>query len=779
MEKLNLKFKDSNLEKEYYHYERSLCFPFNLAALISLGFYLIFQLVDRNSSTLEITLSIVAAIACFLMIILHRMLKEIIQPATFLLVIGTSLYMLLSRDKIFEHLSNDSLFLFGYTWGFIHSFSQQSYSTIPYLFLIEVFFLVSKLAIQRHLKVQFLILYIFQFLLLLYVRIRRDQCSRTTFQKFQESRASLIKFSDILNHHLPSSLVIVTKSLTKTLFTNYSFRKSFHHMGEENEALEIFHKMKVEHEERPQDPDGITVPSTTGTNLSQHLTNLKDLLDRRTKRRSSLVGLYISASCSYNDPETENKILYEVKGFAIKWDGEDALAVLFNDISIQETLLSLKIANDNKEKAISTVSHELRNPVNGLLGMIQIMETQTKNTTLLKSISILKTNVHLLLNILNSILDLQQINANKLSLNITKVNVFEVLHNVQLLYEFQCFQKNLEFRLDLDDSIPPFILTDKNRLSQILINLAANALKFTFRGGITMGVREDPNDQNKLIFWVSDTGIGIKPEDQCKLFRMFGKIDNNGEINQEGVGLGLMISNSLVKVLNRNDENAHIQLESEPGVGTTFYFTLFKNYIEDNETRDYHELNSSSVAEEEIRITTEDIESPRKSKFFDDIRTSNAYYQDSARKTLLEDIKEESSKNDPMTPGAKYILVVDDNPFNLMITKQQIENRGYRCKIACNGEEVIKEVRDAMEKECSIQLILMDNEMPVMNGLEAAHILTNMKMNREIPDIPIIGLSGNDSQQIRQECLKAGMKDYLVKPLKDKDIDKLLRNVGA
>jgi len=137
--------------------------------------------------------------------------------------------------------------------------------------------------------------------------------------------------------------------------------------------------------------------------------------------------------------------------------------------------------------------------------------------------------------------------------------------------------KNLEFNYFLHPSLSETIKTDNIRLNQILINLTANFLKFTQTGGITITIVPDPHNPERIMFKVTDTGIGIQPEDCAKLFQMFGKLTSSLDLNQEGVGLGLMISNTLVKVLNRNEDDAFIRVDSTPGKGSTFYFSIYKN----------------------------------------------------------------------------------------------------------------------------------------------------------------------------------------------------------
>ena len=185
--------------------------------------------------------------------------------------------------------------------------------------------------------------------------------------------------------------------------------------------------------------------------------------------------------------------------------------------------------------------------------------------------------VSLLLSLVNSILDLSQIKNNKLTLIYAKIDVKETLDEIKALFNYFCVLKNLYLDVEIHPDVCKTINTDKNRLSQIIINLLGNAFKFTINGGITIKVEVESQDPYRIRFSVRDTGIGIKKEDQDKLFKLFGRLEHTDKkINTSGVGLGLTISNTLALLLNPSEQKG-IEVVSESDKGSTFSFAVEEN----------------------------------------------------------------------------------------------------------------------------------------------------------------------------------------------------------
>jgi len=233
---------------------------------------------------------------------------------------------------------------------------------------------------------------------------------------------------------------------------------------------------------------------------------------------------------------------YEIKIQSTAWDQVPAYAIIFNDVSEKQLVTALKMADQQKDRIIATVSHELRTPINGTLGLLDMISTRITDPISQTYINYCRSCNKLLLFLVNSILDLSQLSENKFRLMQTRFVLDELLDEVKSLYLYQCQQKSIEFWIEKEKSVPSEIYTDRHCLVQILINLLSNAIKFTFHGSVTLKTERNPEDPWRLKFRVIDTGLGIKEEDQVKLFQRFGKIPQaNANINTQGVGLGLAI----------------------------------------------------------------------------------------------------------------------------------------------------------------------------------------------------------------------------------------------
>ncbi len=405
---------------------------------------------------------------------------------------------------------------------------------------------------------------------------------------------------------------------------------------------------------------------------------------------------------------------------------------------------------------------------------------------------------------------------------------------------------------NIDPRVPNSINTDKGRLGQILINLLGNAFKFTFKGGVT--IRVDLISQNPLRvrFSVDDTGIGIKKEDQEKLFKMYGKVEQQDKkINTHGVGLGLTISNTLATLLNPT-ENKGIQVESEVDIGTTFSFVVESHNPEAakkegdgatfadissmalnedkeatilkkvtvytiNNNENFTKMSSSSsqnldsrkfispiseprtldrnrVKEAQERLLPDSqrslLRSKRTIETFDDVddevllkKSESIPKERRYHQQIVEDVKEEEIDLEidlELDPDSRkpWCLVVDDNPFNLMVACHIMEERGFRVKTALNGQEAINRAIEQHEEGQVFCVVLMDCQMPVMDGYEATSVLRRMMAAREIEEYPIVALTANNrDDEHDKRCEEAGMSGHVAKPLQVDELEEVLAMV--
>ncbi|MBP7470474.1 MAG: response regulator, partial [Flavobacterium sp.] len=323
-------------------------------------------------------------------------------------------------------------------------------------------------------------------------------------------------------------------------------------------------------------------------------------------------------------------------------------------------------------------------------------------------------SAHSLLDIINNILDFSKIEAGKLELFIEKCEIREILNQIIDLISYESNRKNLTLKLQLSPNIPKYVWVDILRLKQILINLLANAVKFTEKGAIQLvvSVLEKPNDSNsKIRFSVIDSGIGILEENKNKIFEAFSQEDNSTTRKFGGTGLGLSISSQLLDLMNSN-----LQLESQINMGSTFYFDL-----------DLKTSNHTTIDELKVIIPPEN-------------RIDLVVKRNEGLKKLK-------------------IMIAEDNKINMLLLKTIIKNIFTEAEIfeVFNG-------KDAAEQFESINpdIVFMDIQMPIMNGYEATKSIRNLASGKKVP---IIAVTAGVEKEEKIKCMEAGMNDHISKPI--------------
>ena len=389
-------------------------------------------------------------------------------------------------------------------------------------------------------------------------------------------RRDLAKFKTLLTSHLPENIVILSRNLDRKYLVTNSFTTSFkaetlgqikNFLSGLTMNLNTFNQSSIFHTKDVSLSASLKQPT-----LLDYLNYLK---------HDSSNSDHITSFNAEHRNEKDQKLSYEVKIFHLDWDGSPAVTIILDDLSQQETILSLKLADENKDKVLATVSHELRTPIHGMLGITQIIEQEFEDPKLLSYCKTAKVCAKMLLNLVNSILDLSQIRSNCIQLKPTQFKLEDMFEEIKSIFQPQFSSKTVDFRMELDENLPPKIISDRNRLTQVIVNLLANALKFTFKGEVVL--KAEHNEREDLInFNVRDTGVGIKDKDKPKLFKMYGRLQHmDSTLNSQGVGLGLTISNSLVGLLNPKSQNKNIEVMSVVDEGTTFSFSI-STRLEDN-----------------------------------------------------------------------------------------------------------------------------------------------------------------------------------------------------
>ena len=471
------------------------------------------------------------------------------------------------------------------------------------------------------------------------------------------------------------------------------------------------------------------------------------------------------ADCKTNEISFSNKFYYEVKIAQILWDGKPCLFIIFNDNTNSKRIIELINLDKYKNQMLATVSHDLRTPLNGVIGMMNTVLTNINDKENRKNLIIGIRSANLLNFLINDILDFSQISYKKLRLNVERINLRELVSEIFNLMKTQAKIKKIDFSWEIKEN--EIIYSDSNRVKQILLNLLGNAIKFTNKGFILLKVEKIEDIQSRIFkFSVEDSGIGIKEEDISKLFVLFGKLkQENPEINKTGIGFGLTISNTLAKML-YSGPDAGIHVKSIYGEGSNFSFKIDGGS---------EELENFSFIDEKFNNDTNNDTVITKMARYDSLASldkSLIYPRTSILSTSLQEC--EISQNLNM----KKILVVDDDAINIMILTKYLEFFKLEYLTAMNGKEAIGIIeKEIIIKNNEISAILMDCNMPVMDGFQATENIIKLLNTNQKKEIPIIAVTANVTNADLDLCLKSGMKKFLPKPVRRKDLGVILQKM--
>ena len=380
---------------------------------------------------------------------------------------------------------------------------------------------------------------------------------------------------------------------------------------------------------------------------------------------------------------------------------------------LQEQIIEIKKVNKLKDEFLANMSHEIRTPMNGIIGSVNLLLDTEQNIEQEEYSNMIKDSAQSLLIVINKILDFSKIEKGKIELNEKNTNIYELIEKIEVFFSSSVYEKNINLRYKIDDDVPENLIMDFDKIQRVLINLVGNAFKFTEEGIIKINIKKEKIENNKvvLLFSVKDTGIGIELEKQEEIFKKF--IQEDGSITRSfgGTGLGLSICKKIIEFM-----GGEIWVESVKGEGSTFYFRL------------------------ELKIGNT-VKSKNKDKNIN-----------------LNKFKEKKYK----------ILLGEDDELNQKIEKRYLEKMNLDVTIANNGIEVIEKFAKGR-----FDLILMDIQMPKMGGFEAT---TKIKESEKYKNknIPIVALTAHAIKGYRQKCIKAGMRDYISKPITEDELYRIM-----
>ncbi|CDW81024.1 pas domain s-box protein [Stylonychia lemnae] len=674
---------------------------------------------------------------------------------------------------------------FAFTCGFyIHFFGQFDYSLHWLLFATVIVSALTCYLFEKRLKLQFIQL-----------------------QQIKNMNEELKQIFD----KIPEGILLFNESTQRISLTNLEFKKLF---TSENQI----------------DNDKVQNVIKDVSLRRYHLQQISDIDQNEISLKKPFLNIFEASNGDYQDECFEiihkNQVLltdsiisqdqsnYEIVSLSqckINFSGSQHSMILIKNLTPVVKYEKLKVENHYYEMLTATVSHDMRTPLNAIIGLLGNLESFVVHKGK-RFLPIIQNSSKFMLFLVNDLLDFFQIKNGKFRPNERPVNLRNSIRDLIEMFKIGASEKGIELIYFCQDDFPSELSVDDSRIQQVLLNLLQNALKFTFEGTIQVLMKFN-RSLNEVAISVTDSGIGIKQEDREKLFQMFGKLQNTFAINTSGIGIGLIICKKIVEAF-----QGTIILEDQDinKKGSTFTFT-----IKVKEARD-HDFNFNNLDEIHIdlgtyRSTQNLVEEERNYTENLDQSVENIYsieecdspmnikdfqqFSDIRTKTGLNTIQRQRP-DCPECRNQTDILIVDDNIFN-MVTLQTILEMQFNLKSdkAMNGLEAVMKVKDRIGDTNQIRcqkhysrnykIIFMDGNMPIMDGLQATQEIRLLEQviqaeqdsqnslnirNYKPSKAYIIGWTAYDTESFKQRCFASGMDYFIVKPVSSQILEPIINN---
>ncbi len=505
------------------------------------------------------------------------------------------------------------------------------------------------------------------------------------------------------------------------------------------------------------------------------------------------------------------------------------LEFLSFSIDITEHIMSLKKAKEaeaSKSVFLATMSHEIRTPLNGILGFAKLLENSDVPKKEKGYIDIINSSAKSLLGIINDILDISKIESGKFELEKRAFNPFKEFEPAIELFVAKASEKNIDILFFIDPKLPSNLIGDSLKIKQVLTNLIGNAIKFTpNEGNISIRIEQVQRSEKtaKILFSIKDSGIGISEEYQKVIFNPFSQADSSVTRKFGGTGLGLSISSNIISIM-----GSKIELHSEENKGSEFYFELemdyeksknlypqidtnskiaifcheydctsqlgmvkkyLTNYSEPEVTYDSEKLNEFSLIigkyNDLIKLdltkinvplifiaeyNDKEIDIPNEHRIIKSPINQSKLY-DSIVDILNPNIEDEIKIDRELIKHSNiYCLIVEDNPVNQYLMEAMLTQKQIRCKLIENGQLAVDEIKAGNKYE----IIFMDINMPVMNGIDATKEILKFEKENDLKHTPIVALTANAVAGDKERFLNEGMDDYIPKPFEEHMLDEIL-----